>query len=338
MNKKIDSAANYLDQTDDLILEAPKFYSLKDLEAADMDQLRIEFMRISPSFSYLNDQVSQSEQELFDGFKSLYIRNLETIKQRSLVNPKSKKLSKEDEKHIEAVFAKMLNTHAEYGDIHRRYFDWYADKGRYIFDNWTNREDVKFLGTSNHPGISNLSDPKVMSEALQYIKMIANNQAWPKTVLIAVPTSLPKRIAIEHTTFLIQMHYDMILKIQGAKYRRRKLLAVKRERPDALVKKLKLLICKAFYPKRTLWQLGEMVEFSSSYRDKKLDQTKDKPNVALMKSELAAHVNRAIRAAQYIAEHASIDNFPVQSKVITPYYDWDDIKAKILRAHPNLSI
>ena len=232
----------------------------------------------------------------------------------------------------------MQNTHAEYGDIHRRYFDWYADRGRHIFDNWTNREDVKFLGVSNHPGISNLSDPKVMSEARQYIEMIANNQTWPKTLLMAIPTSLPKKLAIEHATLLIQLHYDMIVKVQGAEYRKRKTLAAKRERPDALVKKLKLLICKAFYPKRTLWQIGEMVEFSNSYRDKKLDQTKDKPNAGLMKSELAAHVNRAIRAAQYIAEHASVDNFPVQAKVITPYYDWDDIKAKILKAHPHLSL
>ncbi len=53
---------------------------------------------------------------------------------------------------------------------------------------------------------------------------------------------------------------------------------------------------------------------------------------------MAALANRAVRTGQYIAEHASFDLFPVQKKVVTPFYDWDLIKQRILAAHPNLKI
>lgn len=340
MTHKRESVSMYLDSEADDWFKPPRFRVLSDFDAADMDQLRVEFMRISPSYSYIGAAHQKGKAKpTFEGFADLYSRNIETIKHRGLLKAKSSKLTQADSKHLAKVFESVLNTYREYKDIHRPYFDWYTEIGRYVFDNYTNRQDVKLVGISKHDDDPmDLSRPEVMRDAKNYLEKIVSDRGSPKTLVLAIPMDLPKKTALKHTKILIDSYYDWVVEVKDTDYRKRKMLATKRERPDALAKKLKLLVCKAFHPELTLWQLGEMAGVSDAYRYKKLDQTQNRPSESLMRTELASLTNRALRTAQYIAEHAATDQFPVQKKVLTPYYDWEEVKSNILKAHPHLNV
>jgi hypothetical protein len=239
---------------------------------------------------------------------------------------------------IRARFKGIETVYKEYGDINTSIFDWYRNIGRHIFDNWENRRDVQFLGVLNGVDEKDQSNLKIKKRTQQYIEMISGDGERPKTMLLAIPFDLPKSIALKHVQTLIDAHYDWILEIEDIEYRKKKPLASKRERPDALIRKLKVLICKAFHPNMPLWKIGLISGISSKhdYRmsDKKLS---DDEKIAL-RPEIATLTSRALRQGQYIAEHAALDSFPVTDKIKIPIYEWDVVKARILLAYPKLKV
>ena len=218
---------DYLDETARLLGQPPEIDRLESFDLIDIDQLRIEFMRVSPSYAFMTSLGGTSGgqarkfKKLFEAAEPTYALDKEKFNDR--LNA------------LKAAFK-------EYGSINVPVPDWYKFRGRYIFDNWSNRRDVAFLGVSNSSETKNLSDPSVLNEAAEYINQIAQDASLPKTLLLAVPLDLPKAIALRHVKVLIDAHYDWILKLPPQHYRQKKKLAGVRERPDALARKLKVLI------------------------------------------------------------------------------------------------
>ena len=323
------SLTDYISAPEDWLGKQPEFYALKDFDALDMDYLRVEFMRISPSYALICDEAAAKASKLAQ-FRAIFSAS-NVVEVRGVKGQLPSEFIKSHYKAVQEAFK-------EYEDINTSIFDWYRNIGRYIFDNWTNRRDVKFLGITNCPESKNLSNPNIRQEAIQYINEIALDEACPKTLLLTVPFDLPKAIALKHVQTLIEAHYDWVLNVMDTEYRQKKPLASKRERPDALVRKLKVLICKAFHPDMPLWKIGLLAGVSPKHELRMQDAKLSNDYKISLRPEIATLTSRALRQGQYIAEHAATDTFPVSVAIQIPNYDWDALKARILLAYPNLSV
>lgn len=336
------SVATYLDiDGHSYWQKPPEIKSIDDFDLIDIDQLRVEFMRVSPSYA-LRCQLALSRQT--DEIKSkrifdLYQRASETAKFRGLDSLFSSDRNRLQFEKFQKTYARIDHTYQEYGNVLIPYSDWYLKTGRKVFDNWTNRRDVKFFGTFNYQtSDGDLDNKQIRKNITKYLDEMADTKDWPPTMLLSIPLDLPKSVALKNLKILLNAHYDFVVPIKNQTYRKKKLIEGERERPDALSRRLKMLICKAFYPDAQLWKLGLMAGVSKAHMIRFYDASTSTEEFRNLRPQLAALANRAIRTGQYIAEHASFDLFPSHKKVVTPFYDWELIKQRILAAHPNLKI
>lgn len=319
------SLAAYLNDPEELAGSPPVFRSLESFEEIGMDQLRVDFMRVSPSYACVERATGKSTSK----FK-LFCQQFD--------ERDSKAFGQDQVDALKVRLKAIEKATKEYGCINMPIFDWYMERGRNIFDNWANRRDVKLLGITHYPEGRDLSDQVVLNETFEFIKSIALSQEWPKTMLLAIPFDLPKKIARQHVLTLLDAYYDWVLKIDDIEYRQRKKLAAQRERPDALVRKLKVMFCKAFHPELPLWMIGLMANVSPSHDNRMKARGITKQEKIAMRPEIATLTSRAIRQGQYIAEYAAMDVFPESKKISIPIYDWHEVRERVLLAYPELTV
>lgn len=316
------------------LLPPPATESLDFINEADIDQLRIEFMRISPSFSLASELANRqrSEKVVTGLISQLYTGNLDTAEQRGLTK-RTEKLTKAQEADLLQRFQKITATREQYGDIFREYSDWYLDVGHSMFDHVYSRHRVRSLGILKAPRIKN-GDANTFHHCTKFMKEVIESNEHPPIWMVGIPLGLPDREIIKQ--FRGSLEFTRLITRVEIKKRIRKPFAAKRVWVKPIATKLKLLFCRAMYPEESLWRLGLRSNVSETYcsmlRDPKTQQ-RDIPNI---RKYLAALTNRALRSAQYMAEHASYDRFPNQEKILTPYYDWEQIRENITRSYPKL--
>lgn len=341
LNTKRDSVATYLDVDGrSYWRNPPEIESIDDFDRIDLDQLRVEFMRISPSYA-LRCQLASArlnEENKRKKIFSLYQNAFATAKFRGLESFYSADRTRVHFEKFQKTYEHLDQTYQEYGNILVPYSDWYLRTGKNVFDNWTNRRDVKFIGVMNLSGPTHPTNSQIKTRLQNYVAEISSKKEWPPTMFLGIPFDLPKQTAMKHIRTLLDSYYDFMSPIKDQKYRTKKFIEGERERPDALSRRLKMLVCKAFYPDAQLWKLGLVAGVSKAHMLRFYDATTSADEFRTLRPQLAALANRAIRNGQYIAEHASFDSFPVQTKVVTPFYDWDAIRERIKQAHPHLKI
>lgn len=341
MKPNRESISIYLDQDAPPYLKPPLFTKLSDFDTADMDQLRIELMRISPSFAFFDGLAGSHSKRAskIDRFFQLYLEaaNLPT-QTRGFKSTRADEARTADKKSLAMTYESISKVRKEFGNIHRPLFDWYSEIGRHLFDNWTNRPGLKFFGAMNCNIPGNASNKEIQSNVMSYIDAVGSDKNWPPTLVMALRTDMPKAMARKHLLIVLNTYYDFLIRPADTLYRQRKQLEGKRERPDSISRKLKVLICKAFQPNMPLWMIGLKAGISYQHLKTFSDKTKSKSELSAARISLAALTNRALRSAQYIAENASVDSFPVDTPVLTPHYDWDAVKQRILLAHPRLIV
>lgn len=321
MKKYRTNLADYL--TEGLMVPEPAFYDLESFDDIDMDHLRVAFMAISPAYACV------------DGLKRRAAVGKEFI---NLFLSSTKEVALISDTELAKRFIAIKETHKEYGSYNIPIGDWYKSKGRHIFDNWTNRHDVSLIGVTHLEGEKNLSDPIELDKALEFISSIASNKDIPQTMVISIPFDIPKTLAIKNVNILISAYYDWVLKIKDVEYRKRKPLAGQRERPNALIRKFKALICKAFHPEMPLWQIGLLANISPLHESRYVVKGLTESERNTMRPEIATLTSRAIRQGLYIAEHAAMDKFPVLEKISLPNYDWNEVKNRLKILYPFLSV
>lgn len=335
--KKTTPPSAYLSPHAALHLPAPAATeSLKFIDDADIDQLRIEFMRISPSFSLASDLANRrrSEKVVTGLVSQLYTENLDTAEQRGLAK-RTEKLTKAQEAELLQRFKKIASTREQYGDIFREYADWYLDVGHSMFDHSYSRQGVRRLGTLKEPRVKN-GDVAVFQNSTRFMKAVIESDEFPPMLMLGIPLNLPDREIIKQVRSHLEFQrWTSSIEI---KKRIRKPLAAKRVWVKPIATKLKLLYCRAMYPDESLWQLGLRAEVSETYCSQLRDPTTRQRDIPGIRKYLAALTNRALRSAQYMAEHASYDSFPKQDKILTPYYDWEQIRENIKRSYPKLAL
>jgi hypothetical protein len=309
--------------------------SIEDFAQLTAEQLRVEFMRLSPTYA-LGASLSKekSKAKRIGKISAHYEENVATTANRGLVK-NANQLTKGEIEKICIQFDAVISAHSTYGDIYRPYADWYLSIGFKIFDNFLNRQRVELLGKINSQMHRQTSNESFMKRFNRLIDRANNDPEFSETLVISIPLNLTKKLVYEQLKKMLEWEYIFSYE-KDMSYRRKKPLASKRERLSPLQMKLRLLMYKALHPDETLWELGLRANVSPTYT-KKLSNPKLAKDIRnTTRIHLAALTNRALRSAQYIAEHAAHDVFPSTEKIITPRYDWAEVKNRLLTSYPTL--
>ena len=305
--------------------------TVMDIKELSYEQLRIEFMRISPTYAFashvrgLNLQPNQIDvlvNEFYEaGHKASYGKG--RGRQMSMYEP----LTSGQKASLQVDFEHVLHVFDEYGDINKPYKNWYEEKGWNIFDSAYRRSVEKV--TTVQKDAAELRESA--EDLVDYLTNIEKQSQFPKSILLNIPTNLPKRMAVERV-----LHYLDIYTDKDAQYEVLKPLVSKRRRLGPLVMKLKLLMLRSLHPDRPLWWIGLTGGVSKTYTTMLSFEDNTNEKIQDYRQRLGILTSRALMNAEYIAEHAARDVFPLNKPIITPVFDYSVIRERIVNAWPSL--
>ena len=118
---------------------------IADIEDLSYEQLRIEFMRMSPTYQLLNVWYDDLDQE------SSYVRAMGEAMplhiRRGMFYKGAVKLTDGQRKHLLNSYEDACKSFEEYGDINTPYELWWHERGQYIFDAPENAPLISDHGT-----------------------------------------------------------------------------------------------------------------------------------------------------------------------------------------------
>lgn len=305
--------------------------TVMDIKQLSYEQLRIEFMRISPTYAFaahvrgLNLQSSQIDllvNEFYEaGHKASYGKG--RGRQMSLYAP----LTDGQKASLQADFENVLTVFDEYGDINSPYKVWHEKKGWDIFDS-TYRRSVEQITTVKKNGAE--LDGTVDDINL-YLTNVSKQPQFPKSILLNIPTNLPKKIAVERVMFYLDIYTD-----KDAQYEVLKPLVSKRRRLEPLIIKLKLLMLRSLHPDKPLWWIGLNGGVSKTYTTMLSFDDNTQEKIQEYRQRLGILTSRALMNAEFIAEHAARDVFPLNRPIVTPVFDYSVIRERVASGWPSL--
>jgi hypothetical protein len=300
-----------------------------------LEQLRIEFMRLSPTYM-LAEQVEDqgiTGEALVDTTFKFFDQNYQALKRRKYAPTTPHRFDLPYLKTIRLELNKVRETYREYGNINMPYQKWLVGGSH----------AANLLNEANHLHVKLLSKyvkdrsktrqrpPRITSHSLAIEE---NPFMFPDSLYVQIPLYAPDNEIIKSIKELLFEHRDKSINKETTSPAK---FSGKRINLNALRKKLHLLHCKSHYPDEPLWELALKAGLSKRYLD--LDLANKKRGKSFTQSDidiLNIIASRALANAQYICENAVRGTFPSIQKVITPNYDWKVLKKRVLKAWPKL--
>ena len=311
---------------------------IADIEDLSYEQLRIEFMRMSPTYQFLNywyGDVDQEMKDLYDGWdlESSYLRSLDEAMhlhiRRGINYAGSAKLTYGQRKRLLNTYEDAYKSFEEYDDINKPYELWLHERGQYIFDTPANAPLISDHGTVDTNYV-NKNIPSITAS----LKKLENSLSSRLHIVLSVPMYMTHKDAVTQISAFLKGNLFAMKK----QPRVRKQLHGKRHRIEPLIKKLKLMMYKCMYPDDSLLELGLRANISPS--NEIIIQNKSglfkEADIAAAKRRIGLATSRALTTAEYIAERAARDQFPDPRTVMTPIFDWAKNKEYLFMAWPNL--
>ena len=302
-----------------------------------IEQLRIEFMRLSPTYvlaEQVEDQGIKGE-ALIDATFKFFDQNYQTLKRRQYAPTTPHRFDLPYLKTIRLELNKVRETYTEYGKINMPYQKWLL--------NGSNAANL--LHEANQLHVNLLSKyvkdktkiyQRAPSITTHTLEVSENPFIFPDSLYVQIPLYAPDTEIIKSIKDLLAIHRNKRINKETTSPAR---FSGERINLNALRKKLHLLHCKTYYPEMPLWELALKAEISKRYSD--LDLVNKKRGKSFTQSDidiLNIIASRALSNAQYICENAVRGNFPSMQKVMTPNYDWRMLKKRILKAWPKMNL
>ena len=308
-------------------MTAQKVKLIADIEDLSYEQLRIEFMRMSPTYQLLNVWYVDLDQE------SSYVRAIEEAMplhiRRGIFDKGTVKLTDGQRKLLHIAYEDACKSVEEYGDINSPYELWWHERGQYIFDTSEHAPLISDHGTVDRNDMKK-SLPKITAS----LKKLASSSSSKLHIVLSVPMYMTHKDAVTQISAFLKGNLFALKK----QPRVRKQLHGKRHRIEPLIKKLKLMMYKCMYPDDSLLELGLRANISPS--NEIIVQNKSglfkEADIAAAKRRIGLATSRALTTAEYIAERAAKDQFPDPRPLMTPMFDWVKNKEYLLLAWPNL--
>jgi hypothetical protein len=299
---------------------------IADIEQLTFEQMRIEFMRFSPTYQFVI-----SMQHVRMNNLPMYVEAQQTALpinvRRGLFDAETTKFGPRQVRGIERLYEDAAFAYLSYEDINMPYEQWWEHRGHLIFDSSSNKAVIRDLGTID---VANIQEStKGVRSA---VKQLAGDTSSRLHMLVTIPMFMPYKEATQQLSQLLKAN----LLGQSNQPRVRKQLHGKRHHGKPLLKKLKLLMYKCMYPEASLIELGIKVNISPS-NERILQGEKfslEEKNLARRAIGLAA--SRALLAAEYIAERAGRDKFPDSRPTPSLGIDWEASRKNLCNAWPSL--
>ncbi len=300
---------------------------IADIGDLSYEQLRIEFMRMSPTYQLINVWYTDFDQE------SSYVRAIEVAMplhiRRGIFDKGTVKLTDGQRKLLHIAYEDACKTVEEYGDINLPYDQWWNECGQFIFDT---PEHAPLI--SDHGTVDNNDVKKNIPQITASLKKLAGSSSSMLHIVLSVPMYMTHKDAVTQISAFLKSNLFALKK----QPRVRKQLHGKRHRIEPLIKKLKLMMYKCMYPDDSLLELGLKANISPS--NEIIIQNKSglfkEADIAAAKRRIGLATSRALTTAEFIAERAARDQFPDPRTVMTPIFDWVKNKEYLLLAWPNL--
>lgn len=299
---------------------------IADIEGLSFEQMRVEFMRFSPTY-----QLIHYWQDAATSILQVYIKSMQAViplnVRRGLYPAGCTKLQERHLTYLEGLYEAAEFAYFSYEDINMPYEKWWQLRGHLIFDSASNKASIRDLGTID---VSNIEEST--KGVRNVVKQLGKDKSSRLHMLISIPMFMSYKDASEQVSDLLKTNLLGI----STQPRIRKKLHGKRHHDKPLLKKLKMLMYRCMYPDASLIEIGIKANISpSNERILNSDQfsAEDK---AVARRVIGLSASRALLAAEYIAERAARDQFPYSGRTPSLGIDWKASKKNLLKAWPNL--
>lgn len=299
---------------------------ISDIDQLTYEQLRVEFMRFSPTYQLIHGWHDAPTSVLHEYLKAMN-GSISLNVRRGIYPARTKELQARQKRYLEGLHEEAELTYFSYEDINMPYEKWWDWRGHLIFDSVTNQAAIRDLGTID---VSSMEETS--KEVKNAMKQLAKDRSSRLHMLISVPMYMSYKDATQQISKLLKSN----LLDFSTQARTRKKLHGKRHHEKPLLKKLKLLMYKCMYPDANLIELGIKANISpSNERILQSDQFDDEKKAAARRA-IGLSASRALLAAEYIAERAARDKFPDSRPTPSLGIDWKASRKNLLKAWPTL--
>lgn len=305
--------------------------SVADISEQDVPILRMEFLRLSPSYNLAIKLLAQRKKlddpKVIQQVLRLYEAPSYQMKKRGHYKKNQERFDDKQIPIVMEIFQKVVDTAKKFGDLNDEY------KGRVKvppYAHWTspylNYPNVGLIGVWNERGQPH---SRFLNDLEKFNTWAQDEYAYEPALVLLVP--------LRANTKVIKKTIDDFLKEfrdpeANTKYVEKVPLYGKRIHPDAILKKLKLLICRFMYPDLLLWELGVKANISQDYTD----YHKRKGLSTRHKERLSVLTSRMLNQAMLLAENAAVGMFPMTQKNLIPNYDAEKTLERIQKRWPDL--
>jgi hypothetical protein len=299
---------------------------IADIDHMSFEQLRIEFMRFSPTYQLVHEWQG-APTNVFQVYLKAMKAAMALNVRRGLFAAGATTFKVRESTYLESLFEAAKFAYLSYEDINMPYEQWWARRGHLVFDSALNKAVVRDLGTIDASNIE--TSTKGVRAA---VKQLATDKSSRLHMLISVPMYMSYRDATAQLDTLLKAN----LLSRSKQPRLRKQLHGKRHHETALLKKLKLLMYRCMYPDSTLADIGLKANISPTNALVLHGKQYTDEDKAMARRVIALSASRALLAAEYIAERAARDTFPDPRRTYSLGIDWKSSRKYLLKAWPNL--
>jgi len=307
-------------------MDTTKIKFISDITDMTYEQMRIEFMRFSPTYQMLNQWGGAPINTSADYLKAMQAA-WPTNKKRAVIELEWSELSQRQKKFLENNFEDAEFAYSQYGNIDMPYERWWKQQGHLIFDSPTNKALITDLGTVD----TNNLDKTCKQVSANLVKLDDSVGSRFQLVLGVPMYSTHKEAMSQISKFL----KDNLL-AHADQPRLRKQLHGKRHRNQPLLKKLKLLMYKSMYPDESLIDIGIRANISPSNERILNNESFSSEEKTVARRRIGLAASRALMAAEFIAERAARDQFPDPRRTHSLGFNWEYSRRSLLKAWPSL--
>ncbi|HQU07411.1 MAG: hypothetical protein B7X47_05325 [Ferrovum sp. 34-44-207] len=316
-------------------IERPLITEIAQLDRMSYDQMRIEFLRLSPAYALMAAIKKKPIELQNDLILKFYESNSSALARRKFLKTSNRKFTKDQRNRILAGFDFVRKTHKEYGDISKSYEAWISgnENAIYLLNYHHLYPSTHLIAIEREHGQPLARFAKDMNAYLDSIE--EGKHIHEPRIVVSIPVNANFKVV---TQDIKQWMREYSLPNANRQYVSAKPLIGKRVHYEATLKKLHLLMHKTLRPHEPLWKLGLRARVSDRYN--KLAH-KDLSGDKLSKDDkdiLSATTSRTLKQAQYIAENAARGLFPLHKRIITPEFDYEELKKRLLKAWPDLIV
>lgn len=305
------------------------------IRTISFDEMRLEFLRLSPAYAFMCDIANESLIAQNDLILKFYEENVSVLCRRKILKSSNGIFTKDERLRILAGFDFVRDTYKEYGNVACTFKKWarQCDNSPFLVNSYVNYPSTFLIAVQDEFG-----EPRsrFFDDAYGYLDSCKNHtHVRQPRILLSIPVNANPKIVADDVKKWMK---EFALPHQNQKFVSVKPLVGKRVHYEATLKKMKLMMHKALRPHEPLWRLGLRARVSERYNKIAKDDLSGK---FLSKDDidiLSATTSRSLTHAQYIAENAARGLFPLHKRIITPVFDYDAMRERLLLGWPDLRV